>query len=177
MVAPLSLDHTSLLNLCFPKETDDYRMIIKLANMMDEFVPHDEYIDDMDVMDINHVVNIVKLESVSLFDLFWVFAIVCLEDVQHIPTLELLENYVFGFCDDVSLCASYSPTSHVFDIDDESRHHDSNEDSLDFDLSSTYHKVSFASGDVEIVDLSTGDQPRELNIGSALSIDEIDRFI
>ena len=67
---PLSLDHTSLLNLCFPKEINDYRMIIKLANMMDEFVPHDEYIDDMDVMDIHHVVNIVKPESVSLFDLF-----------------------------------------------------------------------------------------------------------
>ena len=74
MVAPLSLDHTSLLNLCFPKEIDDYRMIIKLANMMDKFVPHDEYIDDMDMMDINHVVNIVKLELVSLFDLLGVFA-------------------------------------------------------------------------------------------------------
>ena len=37
---------------------------------MDEFVTHDEYIDDMDVMDIHHVVNIVKPESVSLFDLF-----------------------------------------------------------------------------------------------------------
>ena len=84
---------------------------------------------------------------------------------------------MFGSCDDVSLCASYSPTSHVFDIDDESRHHDSNEDSLDFDLSSTYHKVSLASRDVKIVDLSTGDQPRELNFGSALFVDEIDSLI
>ena len=94
MVALLSLDHSSLLNLCFPKEIDDYRMIIKLANMMDELVPHDEYIDDMDVMDIHHVVNIVKLESISLFDLFGVFSIVCSEDVQHVLTLELLEDVI-----------------------------------------------------------------------------------
>ena len=84
---------------------------------------------------------------------------------------------MFGSCDDVSLCASYSPTSHVFDIDDEFRHHDSNEDSSDFDLSSTYHKVSLTSRDVEIVDLSTGDRPRELNFGLALSVNEIDRLI
>ena len=31
-------------------------------------------------------------------------------------------QYLHGSYDDISLCASHSPISHVFDIDDESRH-------------------------------------------------------
>ena len=38
-------------------------------------------------------------------------------------------------------------------------------------------RVSPATGDVEIVDFGTEDQPKELKIGSPLSTNERDRFI
>ena len=67
--------------------------------------------------------------------------------------------------DYVSLLAPYSPTSQILDIDDETTQHDSNE------------KATPIVGDVEIVDFSTVNQPRELKIGSPLSIDERDNLI
>ena len=68
-------------------------------------------------------------------------------------------------CDDVSLLAPYAPTSHILDIDDEIAQHDLDE------------KVTSTVGDVEIVDFSITNQPRELKIGSPLSTDERDSLI
>ena len=68
-------------------------------------------------------------------------------------------------CDDVSLLAPYSSTSQILDIDDEIAQYDSDE------------RATPTVGDVKIVDFNTVDQPRELKIGSSLSIDERDNLI
>ena len=67
--------------------------------------------------------------------------------------------------DDVSLLAPYSSTSQILDIDDEIAQYDSDE------------RATPTVGDVEIVDFNTVDQPKELKIGSSLSIDERDNLI
>ena len=69
-------------------------------------------------------------------------------------------EYSFVSCDDVLLLAPYSPTSQILDIDDEIAQHDSDE------------RATLTIGNVEIVDFSIANQPRELKIGSPLSTDE-----
>ena len=79
--------------------------------------------------------------------------------------------------DSISISVPHSPTPQIFDIDDEIAQPDSNRDSFDHDSDPIDERVSPAIGDVEIVDFGTEDQPRELKIGSPLSIDERDRLI
>ncbi|KAJ9678147.1 hypothetical protein PVL29_022899 [Vitis rotundifolia] len=79
---------------------------------------------------------------------------------------------------DVTLSAPSSPTSQIFDIDDEIAQHDSDEDSSSAsDLDPIDQRVSPAIRDTEIVDFGTEDQPRELRIGSDLSTDERDGLV
>ncbi|RVX12635.1 hypothetical protein CK203_011533 [Vitis vinifera] len=76
----------------------------------------------------------------------------------------------------IDLSAPSSPTSQIFDIDDEIAQHDSDDDSSSAsDSDPVDQRVSPAVGDTEIVDFGTADQPRELRIGSDLSTDERDR--
>ena len=63
---------------------------------------------------------------------------------------------------DITLFAPSSPTSQIFDIDDEIVHHNSDADSSSaFDLSPSDQRVSPTTGDAEIVDFGTTDQPRD----------------
>ncbi|RVW74208.1 Ribonuclease HI [Vitis vinifera] len=79
---------------------------------------------------------------------------------------------------DIDLFAPSSPTSQIFDIDDEMAQHDSDDDSSSVsDSDPVDQRVSPAIGDIEIVDFGTADQPRELRIGSDLSVDERDILI
>ena len=85
---------------------------------------------------------------------------------------------------DITLSASFSPTSQIFDIDYEIAQPDSNDDSSsasdsssDSDSGPIDHGVSLAIGDTEVVDVGTVDQPRELKIRVDLSIDERDGLI
>ncbi|RVW50215.1 Transposon Tf2-8 polyprotein [Vitis vinifera] len=65
-----------------------------------------------------------------------------------------------------------------FDIDDEIVQHDLDDDSSSVsDLDPMDQSVSPATGDTELVDFSTVDQPRELRIRSDLSTDERDSLI
>ena len=79
---------------------------------------------------------------------------------------------------DISLSAPHSPTSQIFDIDDEIVQHDSDEDSSStFDLSPSDQRVSLATRDAEIVDFAIIDQPKELMVGLDLSTNERDNLI
>ncbi|RVW77767.1 hypothetical protein CK203_050316 [Vitis vinifera] len=83
-----------------------------------------------------------------------------------------LFEYLPISCDN-TLSAPHSPTSQIFDIDDEIVHHNSDADSSSaFDLSPSDQRVSPTTGDAEIVDFGTTDQPRELRIGLDLFTDE-----
>ncbi|KAL6348642.1 hypothetical protein AAG906_016171 [Vitis piasezkii] len=164
-----SLGHTSLLTLYFPDETDD---------------------NEMFMVDMSQITNDVQSETTSPLDLFGVLAIEMVKDVQFVPAPRFLTDVLhdddvfegvispivyssISRDNDFSLYALSLPTSHVYDVDDESMQHDSNEDSsVASDSSPTYERVSPTIGDAEIVDFGTSNQPRELRIGLDLSIDE-----
>ena len=101
---------------------------------------------------------------VSISDDVHDFSFIDLSIFEHLPVS----------CD-ITLSAPSSPTSQIFDIDDEIVQHDSDDDSSSTSDSSPGDKrVSPARGDVEIVDFGTVDQSRELRIGLDLSMDEMD---
>ena len=78
----------------------------------------------------------------------------------------------------IDLSALSSPTSQIFDIDDEIAQRDSDDDSSSVsDSDPVDERVSPTVGNTEIVDFDTVDQPRELRIRSDLSVDERDSLI
>ena len=97
------------------------------------------------------------------------------DDVHDSSFMDLsIFEYLSVSCD-VTLSAPSSPTSQIFDIDDEIVQHNLDEDSFFVSNSSpSDQRVSSAKGDVEIVDFGIADQPRELKIGLDLSTDERD---
>ncbi|RVW53449.1 Transposon Ty3-I Gag-Pol polyprotein [Vitis vinifera] len=94
------------------------------------------------------------------------------------PSMDLSMFEYLPASRDIALLVPSSPTSQIFDIDDDIAQHDSDDDSSpDFDSDPVDQRVSPAVGDIEIVDFGTTDQPRELRIGSDLSTDERDSLI
>ena len=92
--------------------------------------------------------------------------------------MSFFEYFSVSHVDDVPSFTRCSPTSHVYDIDGEFMQHDLDEDTSSIlDHSPTGQRVSPTTGDTEIVDFGTTDQPRELKFGSDLSVDERERFI
>ncbi|KAL6319593.1 hypothetical protein AAG906_020670 [Vitis piasezkii] len=79
LVTPLFPNHTSLLALYFPKETDEYGTSVEIADMIDEVILRDEYSYEM-----------LMPTTTSPLNLFGVLAIEMAEDVQHVPIPRLL---------------------------------------------------------------------------------------
>ena len=72
--------------------------------------------------------------------------ITCLDYVSDNSVMDLsIYEYSSAFCDNLSLLAPYSPTSQIFDIDDEISQHDS------------YERATLVVGNVDIVDFSIAD--------------------
>ena len=99
------------------------------------------------------------------------------DDVLTLSSMDLsFFEYFSASCDnDIAPCSPSPPTSHVFDIDDKSLQGDldvSYQSDSNNDL--TKERVSPTFDDYETVDLGTGNEPRELRIGSALSAVERD---
>ncbi|KAL6321720.1 hypothetical protein AAG906_031232 [Vitis piasezkii] len=170
---------------------------------VDGALPCDEYSDEMFMVDMSQITNDVQPETTSPLDLFGVLVVVMVEDVQVVPTHGLLtiiapDDDVFEgvtspvmvefehvdpplsfdylpIFRNITLSAPHSPTSQIFDIDDEIVQHDLDDDSSSAsDSSPSDQGVSPTIGDTEIVDFGTADQPRELRIGLDLSTDERD---
>ncbi|RVW77165.1 Retrovirus-related Pol polyprotein from transposon 17.6 [Vitis vinifera] len=144
-------------SLCFLEEITDDGVIVDPTEMIDGVVPHDEYRDEMDMMTIIPVPELLEDDN-SLFE-------------------GSVSPYSPASCDSTSISAPHSPTSHIFDIDDEVAQPNPNRDSSDHDSDLVDEKVSPATRDVENVDFGIEDQPRELKIGSPLSTNERDRLI
>ena len=228
LVTPPSPDHTSLLTLYFPEETDEYETFVEIVDIIDGVIPRDEYSDEMVMVDLSQITEDVQLTTVSPLDFFGVLAIEMVEDVQFVFAPGLLtavapDNDVFvgvtslvvvesehvdpplffyvlsGFVSrsddiltlsssmdmslfeylhlscDITLSIPHSPTSQIFDIDDEIVQHNSDEDtSSTFNSSPSDQRISPTIGDVEIVDFGIADQLRELRIGLDLFTNEID---
>ena len=86
-------------------------------------------------------------------------------------------EYLSVSCD-VTLYALFSPTSHIFDIDDEIAQHDSNDDSSSASNPGPIdQRVSPTTGNTKMVDFGIADQPRELRIELDIAIDERDSLV
>ena len=112
-----------------------------------------------------------------LFDVL--FGFVSLSDDVHDSSFMDLSifEYLSVSCD-ITLSTPSSPTSQIFDIDDEIAQHDSDDDSSSAsDLRPIDQRVSPATEDTKIVDFDTTDQPRELRIRLDLSTDERDNLV
>ncbi|KAL6348227.1 hypothetical protein AAG906_003093 [Vitis piasezkii] len=128
VITPMSPNRASILSLCFPKEITNDGVVVDPTKMIDGVVPHDEYRDEMDMMTVSQITSIVQLQLVSPFD------IIRLPPVMY------------------SISAPHSPTSQIFDIDDEVAWPNPDRDSSDHDSDPVDERVSLAIGDVEPVD-------------------------
>ncbi|RVW21319.1 Transposon Ty3-G Gag-Pol polyprotein [Vitis vinifera] len=161
--------------------------------LVDGAAPRDEYIDEMLALSLSPIEERVHPGLTSPFDLFGgasdfvdpplsfdvLSGFVSRSDiVSDVSSMDLsIFEYLPVSCD-IDLSAPSSPTSQIFDIDDEIAQHDSDDDSSSVsDSDPVDQRVSPAVGDTEIVDFGTADQPRELRIGSDLSTDERDSLI
>ncbi|RVW66485.1 Retrovirus-related Pol polyprotein from transposon 17.6 [Vitis vinifera] len=161
----------------------------------DGAVPRDEYVDEMLAMSLSQTEEMAPPELASPFDLFGFEGASDLVDppltfdvlsgfvsrhdyVSDFSSMDLSTFEYLPVSHVIDLSAPSSPTSQIFDIDDEIAQHDSDDDSSSAsDSDPVDQRVSPAVGDTEIVDFGTADQPRELRIGSDLSTDERDSLI
>ena len=199
LVALSSPNRMSLMMLYFPDEIYEHRTFAEIGNIVDEVVPHDEYIDEMLTMSMSQIKEIVQSELASPFDLFKVSVIEIAKEIQTAPAPGFTEDVIvvdglfdgpidpvegasdfvdlpfsfvssrfvscsdnvhdFSFMDlnifqyllvscDITLSTPSSPTSQIFDIDDEIAQHDSDDDSSSAsDLDPIDKKVSPVVGD------------------------------
>ncbi|KAL6344125.1 hypothetical protein AAG906_029793 [Vitis piasezkii] len=83
------------------------------------------------------------------------------------PSMDLSMFEYLPASRDIALLVPSSPTSQIFDIDDDIAQHDSDDDSSPgSDSDPIDQRVSPVVGDTEIVDFGTTDQPKELRIRS-----------
>ncbi|KAL6315027.1 hypothetical protein AAG906_030865 [Vitis piasezkii] len=207
LTALSSLDCLSLMTLCFPDEIDEHGTFAEIGDIMDGVVPHDKYVNEMLATSLSQIEEIAPPELASPFDFFGVSIIKITEEIQVTPASKIAEDVIAvdGFFDGlVSLVEGVSDfvdpplsfdvlsgfVSRHDDVSDSSSmdlsifeylpisHHDSDDDSSS--ISDSYpidQRVSPATGDTEIVDFGTADQPKELRIKSDLSTDEKDSLI
>ncbi|RVW41617.1 hypothetical protein CK203_068113 [Vitis vinifera] len=160
------------------------------SDIVDGAAPHDEYIDEMLALSLSQIeessswaLHIRSFRGASdfvdpplSFDVLSGF--VSRSDiVSDVSSMDLsIFEYLPVSCD-IDLSAPSSPTSQIFDIDDEIAQHDSDDDSSSVsDSDPVDQRVSPAVGDTRLLILAL-DQPRELRIGSDLSTDERDSLI
>ena len=92
--------------------------------------------------------------------------------------LSIFEHSLVSFIDDIDECAPHSPISQIHDIDDEPLQPNFNDSyRSESDHNFTDERVSPPFDDLEIVDLSTADQPRDMRIGTTLSAYERDSLL
>ncbi|RVW53505.1 Retrovirus-related Pol polyprotein from transposon 297 [Vitis vinifera] len=171
------------MTLCFPDKIDDRGTFAEIGDIVDGAVPRDEYVDEMLAMSLSQTEEMAPSELASPFDLFGVSVLEIAEEIQVAPTPEVVEDVIVAIdlfdgpvglhleylpvSHVIDLSAPSSPTSQIFDIDDEIVQHDSDDDSSSAsDSDPVDQRVSPAVGDTEIVDFGMADQPRELRIGS-----------
>ena len=161
----------SLMTLYFLDEINEHETFVKIGDIVDGAMPHDEFTDEMLAISLSQVKEIFQLELPSPFFLFRVSIIEIVEEILTAPTPESTEDAIvvddlfdglvglvegaFDFVDpllsfdvlsgffsrsdnvhdssfmdlsileylsvscDITLYVPSSPTSQIFDIDDE----------------------------------------------------------
>ncbi|RVW71025.1 Retrovirus-related Pol polyprotein from transposon 297 [Vitis vinifera] len=181
LIAPPSPDRTSLMTLCFPDEIDDHGTFAEIGDVEDGAVPRDEYIDEMLAMSLSQTEEIAPPELASPFDLFGVSVLEIAGEIQVAPTPEVVEDvvvavdlfdallaYTFEYLlvsHVIDLSAPSSPTSQIFDIDDEIAQHDSDDDSSPTsDSDPVDQRVSPAVGTPRLLTLA-----RQISLGTSFA--------
>ena len=148
--------------------------------------PNDDAITDDVIVDIEspdilgHVVG--ESDSMDLplsFDVLSGF-VSRSDDVLAFSSMDLsiFEYSLISFIDDIDACAPHSPTSQIYDINDEPLQPDFDDNYWsDSDHSFIDERVSPPFDDLETVDLGIVDQLGELRIGTTLSTDERDSLL
>ncbi|RVW61509.1 hypothetical protein CK203_066043 [Vitis vinifera] len=150
--------------------TDEHGTFDEVGDVVDGAAPHDEYIDEMLALSMSQIEETIQPGLASSFDLFGgasdfvdpplsfdvLSGFVSRSDiVSDVSSMDLsIFEYLPVSCD-IDLSAPSSPTSQIFDIDDEIAQHDSDDDSSSVsDSDPVDQRVSPAVGDTEIVDLA-----------------------
>ena len=85
----------SLMTLYFPDEIDEYGIFAEIGDIVDEAIPHEEYIDETLAMSLSQIGGTVQPELASPFDLFGVSIIKVAERIQTVvKVLELHHSIV-----------------------------------------------------------------------------------
>ena len=78
-------------------------MVVDPTEMIDGFVPHDEYRDEMDMMIMSKITNIVQLQPISPFDMFGVSTTEFVEDPEWLANVVPIPKKD----DKVSICVNF----------------------------------------------------------------------
>ena len=94
LVVPSSSDRISLMTLYFPYEIDEHGTFAMIGDMVDGFVPHNEYIDEIPAMSGSQIDEIVQPELALPFDIFGVSIIEVAEEIQTAPAPEFTNDAI-----------------------------------------------------------------------------------
>ncbi|RVW43548.1 Transposon Ty3-I Gag-Pol polyprotein [Vitis vinifera] len=151
IVAPSSPRQANMFSICFPDEDFEYGLFVDSRSGPNGVTLDDAYIDEMDMIGIGHILDTTPHRPHSAFDMFSVSML----EIDGNDSITDVATYGFISVERVS-------------------------NPVDPPLSLTLcpeRKVTPVSGSTKSVDFRTSDQPRELKIGSSLSLNEISRLI
>ena len=89
-----SPDCMSLMTLYFLDEIDEHRIFFEIRDIIDGFVPHDEYINEMLAISISQIEEIVQPELALAFDLFGMSVIEIIEKIQTALAPKVTEDVI-----------------------------------------------------------------------------------
>ncbi|RVW21453.1 hypothetical protein CK203_110480 [Vitis vinifera] len=191
IVAPPSPNRASVFSMCFPRGAPrgphtafDMFGVSILETDGDDSVP-DAYTDDMDFIGIGRILDAAPHGPHSAFDISGV-SVLDDESVLDVVTSDFTS--VEGASDFVDPPLSFdtmsgfvtrfdAPTTHIYDVDDVGDTDNPLGGQSEFDSDTEDEKVTPISGSTELIDFGAPDWPREIRIGSSLSLDERSRLI
>nr|CAN65407.1 hypothetical protein VITISV_033339 [Vitis vinifera] len=94
LATPSSLDRMSLMTLYFLDEINEHETFVKIGDIVDGAMPHDEFTDEMLAISLSQVKEIFQLELPSPFFLFRVSIIEIVEEILTAPTPESTEDAI-----------------------------------------------------------------------------------
>ena len=82
------------MTLYFLDEVNEHGIFVKIGDMVDGVVPHNEYTDKILMMSMSQIDGIVQPKLASPFDLFEVSTNEVAEEIQTAPTLEFSNDVI-----------------------------------------------------------------------------------
>ena len=93
LIAPSSPDRLSLMTLYFPDEINEHVTFVEIRDIVDEAMPHEEFVDEMIAMSSSQIKEIASPELASPFDLR-VSVIEIAEEIQVALAPKIAEDVI-----------------------------------------------------------------------------------